>query len=41
VGIRGRRRRLLAGGGFRGGASPALGKLGRSGFIWDEVKPWR
>jgi hypothetical protein len=27
--------------GSRGGASPALGKLGRLGFIGDEVKPWR
>jgi hypothetical protein len=27
--------------GPRGGASPALGKLGRPGFILDEVRPWR
>jgi hypothetical protein len=27
--------------GSRGGGSPALGELGRPGFIWDKVNPWR
>jgi hypothetical protein len=32
---------LVAGACLRGGASPVMTKLGRPGFVWVGIKPWR